>query len=1022
MGRDLDDEHPSLERLISLGATDLTARAEGGNLSRAYGREAEIEQVLKSLMARRSAILVGPAEVGKTAVLHEVISRIVWRQAPESLHGMRVISISTGIIMAGTKYMGEWETRLRNLLEGVKQDQKLVLAIEDIWTLRDAGRASDEADGFATFIRPYLERQDVVLLGETTAENFASTAQRPRGLADDYALMKYVSAIPVEETSLEATKVILSAVARRLQRSGKVRIEASALERALELTRRFQPYQAFPGKAIRLLEETARPQGIEHHPADGSPAAGAVVVITADMITSTCSRITDLPEKIISDSIPLSQEEIRAYFEERVIGQPDAVSTIIDVVTLVKAELHDTNRPLGVYFFVGPTGVGKTELAKTLAEYLFGSKDKLIRFDMSEYQTPLSLHSLLEQLTEKQRRQTFSVLLLDEIEKAGSFIFDLFLQVFDDARLTGPSGRSVDLHNTIIIMTSNLGSNLVEDRPTHSIGFVPSTNESTDHSGDHQHRLIRTVEDYFRPEFVNRLDGIVTFQPLGIAEMRQIARRELNKALEREGVRRRNILLDFRDEVLDVLLTAGFSPMYGARPLQRAIKKLVLLPLARQIAAQPSAGEQMLELCARDGQIQAEVIPLSPQTEMLRPEDGGASVPDRQAPREASAGPVRGKELRQLEDAAQHLREQVEGHIGSDHYQAMQSHARRLLAETGQPTFWDDREQAQRTLTTIARLEHVTDRFPELLRRSEGLAEAVRMARVHGDVGRVRQLAAALEALERDVALSALELLAGDNETAGAGAAFVCITPIVMPKAGEANGWAVTLADMYMGWARRKGYDVECIHEDDADPILVIRGPNLGHILRGEEGIHKLSRETGKPKVRGRAAAEVLLARVEVLAVPVLEHGRLPADGETIQLVVLAERQSRDGKAGLRKLVEVNEVVSGVKVRVQGEDAEHLAIALLAARATRPSKGAPLDGGDAITRIYHQARTQYVRDPRTGAKETHARDVLAGGIDGFLLSFLRQNLTADDRERVAHNGISGGENATENAPAHFDDE
>lgn len=1018
MRRENNDGRPPLERLVAMGATDLTARAQSGLLAHAHGREAEIEQVSKSLIAKKSVLLLGEAEVGKTAILHEIIGRMLFHKGPEALHDHRVLSISTGAILAGTEYLGDWQTRLTDLLDAVKADDKLFLYIEDIWGLRDAGRASDKADGFATLIRPYLERQDIVILGESTPDNYESGPHRLRGLADEKSLMKNFNVVRVEETGLEATRGILLAVARQLQRQHKLRIEASAIERGLELTRRYLPYQAFPGKAIRLLDETTALY------APGEPARPKIgeVLVTADTITTGFSRITGLPEKIISDRVALTQEEIRGYFEERVVGQDEAVATVVNLVTLVKAELHDPNRPLGVLFFVGPTGVGKTEMAKTLAEYLFGSKEKLIRFDMSEFKTYSSLPELIEQLTEKQRRQSFSVLLLDEIEKAGPFIFDLFLPVFDDARLADASGRSVDLHNTIIVMTSNLGSELfLEERANRGMGFVEIAADPAKAARARRDTLLRIVEESFRPEFINRLDKIVIFQPLGTGEMRKITRRELGKALLREGVLRRNILLDFTDEVVDFLVGAGFSATYGARPLQRAIKEHVLMSLARKIAAQPDAGDQLLELCLRDGQVAAEIIPSGPLTEAQRPEPEPSEPRERLPVREAASGRERAMDLRQLAAAIASLSERIETHIASERYQALRAYAQRLLAEVNEPTFWDDQQRSRQTLSTIYHLEQITDRFTNLQHRAEGLAEVASMIRIHHDTPGLRDLATRFETLDRDVALAELELVAGEAGEAPLDAAFICLTPLTAPRTHDAAGWVADLSAMYSAWAQQQGYEVEPVTELGAPcAVLLVRGANIHAMLRGESGIHKRQREpSGLDPARGiagaRRATQIQLARVEVLPAPSTEPEALPFRREDIQITLVASATHQgtghtgtQGAAGARQVAVATDRVSGTEVRVVARDAERIALALLAARALRPYPGATVTGSDEMARIYYLARSQYVRDPRTNHRERRPREVLEGRIGPFLFAYLSQQRAS------AASAPAGGDGAASN--------
>ena len=435
---------------------------------------------------------------------------------------------------------------------------------------------------------------------------------------DDHSFMQHVEVVTVPEPGVEETRAIVAALAPRMERDHALRIEEAALSRAVDLPRRFLCQQAFPGKAIRLLQAAAKQeagaprsdQPAEPRVASAAPRVAhatrvAVPVVTAEAVTARFAEMTGLPLWLLSDDMPLTRKALRERFEARIIGQPDAVAAVVDVLTMIKAELHDPRRPLAVLLFVGPTGVGKTELANVLAEEVFGERERLLRFDMSEYQNAYSAATLLEQLTERQRHHVFSVVLLDEFEKAAPSIADLFLQVFDAGRLTDASGSTVDLRNTILILTSNLGSQAAVKAGTGAIlGFAPSATVDVDVSRVAQRTAyLDAVEAAFRPEFLNRLDQTVVFRALDRVTMRRIVARELAMALQREGAVRRALALKWDDEVVDFLVARGFTPAYGARPLQRAIAQHVLLPLASEIAARPRLGATGLRLQVRDEQI-----------------------------------------------------------------------------------------------------------------------------------------------------------------------------------------------------------------------------------------------------------------------------------------------------------------------------------------------------------------------------------------------------------------------------------
>lgn len=904
----------ALEQLRKLGAVDLTQRVTGGQLPAAHGRERELERVLATLAERRSLLLVGPTGVGKSAIIHEAAARVAQKRAPTSLDGTHFVQVSTTALEAGSINTGAWSGRLQQMVEAVKStDGRIIVYIENIWNLPEAGRYAGTRESFSTFLRSYIEDRSLVLIGESTPDNLSHSGamERFRGFAlTDDPVLASLETIPIEEPDLPAIRDIVQIVAFELEESIHVRIDPVVVERVIELARRFQPYEAFPGKAIRLLHQVAH--GARANAAQ--PDSSESIAISPTVVTESFARQTGLPERLFSDSVALTTGDVDTYFSERVVGQDEAVGTLVDLITLIKAELTDPRRPLGVLLFVGPTGSGKTFLAKTMAEFLFGTESKLIRFDMSEFQSPSSVYYLQRQLTDRVRQQRFAVVLLDEVEKAAMNIFDLFLQAFDDARLTDPDGQTLDLKNVVFVMTSNLGGGALAPR---TLGFSSDGTPSEAVAEDVARRM-RAVQETFRPEFINRLDKIVSFRPLDRDAMRRIARRELGRALEREGVRRRNILMDFGEDVLDLLLDAGFSEEFGARPLQRSIKEIVLVPLARRIAANPSATDQLLQLRTEDGRLVIDVIPLQPRGEV----EGRLAAPE--TPEEQ---PKQTPGFNRLAKQVSDLQASIAAQIESSRFKKVEERSAVLLRELARPSFWDDADHARTVNSAIYQLSRVVERLTDLRRRVDALAEVPALLTRHhrtADLRELDRLEQRLEHVTNEFGLVRLELVAAsaadphDLATLGAVGCCISISPASAAGARAASDWPETLARMYLGWARNRGYDADAEYVADSDRHEVrIQGPGVAEILRGEAGVHK--RQT---TVDGRRRPAVDLALVT-----------LELDASSAQPPPAVDRSR-------------------------------------------------------IIRLYHLAGAADVRDPRTGHRSAHPRDVLAGRIDGFLIAYL----------------------------------
>src|SRR6266508_3598758 len=603
----------SQENVLALCGLNLSDQAVRGRLGAADRQS--------------SAILVGQADVGKTALLHELVERIRAGNVPATLRGREIWSVTANNLIAGMKYTGEWQGRTQKLIAQVRKGRQ-ILYMADPNEILDAGRWSGSDNNMGRFLRPYMESGELTIICECAQEGFDA------GLKVEPSFMNAFRRIDVSETDEADTLAIVHATARRLEAARNVSIHPAATTAALNLTRRFMPYRAFPGKAVRFLAEMVRDA------LPGQERSAVLRTLSRNDAIASFTRATGLPALIVSDELAMRVPEVRGYFEERLLGQPDAVGAMVDLITVIKASLNDPNKPLGSFFFVGPTGVGKTELAKVLAEFLFGSRDRMIRFDMSEYAAADALPRLIGtawktdsegELTRRVREQPFCVVLFDELEKAHREVFDALLGVLGEGRLTDASGRTADFRNAIIIMTSNLGASR---REMHDIGFG-ATGRDAQAASDERLRVhfTKQAEQFFRPEFFNRIDRIVTFRPLTLDAMRLITRRELGKLLMREGIVRRNLLVEMDDAVIERLLAQGFHPLYGARPLQREIERMVILPLARLVVERDPGAGHLLRFGVRDGQIQLGLLSLDiPEepAEALQPQASAQpAAPDR---------------------------------------------------------------------------------------------------------------------------------------------------------------------------------------------------------------------------------------------------------------------------------------------------------------------------------------------------------------------------------------------------------
>jgi ATP-dependent Clp protease ATP-binding subunit ClpC len=645
-GIDYDAQAQS-EGMLKKYTRDLTALAHDGKLDPVIGRDEEIKRVIQVLSRRtkNNPVLIGEPGVGKTAIAEGLAQKIVDGDVPESLRGKRVLSLDLGGLIAGAKYRGEFEERLKGVLDEIQHSKDVVLFIDELHTVVGAGAAEGAVDA-SNMMKPMLARGELQCVGATTLDEYREHVEK------DAALERRFQPILVGEPSVEETIAILQGLRDKYEAHHKVKITDEALAAAARFGDRYISDRYLPDKAIDLLDEAASKMRIEATmlPPDlrdmerrlnelareGAAAVQAQDYERAAQLRDQADKIQKafltakdawLADKGIADAtvdgddiaaivskwtgIPVQrmlQEEadkllaMEDRIHGRVIGQDKAVEAVSEAVRRARAGLKDPKRPIGSFIFLGPTGVGKTELARALAEFLFDDEDAMVRLDMSEYMEKHSVSRLVGsppgyvgyeeggQLTEAVRRRQYSVVLFDEIEKAHPDVFNMLLQILDDGRLTDNKGRTVDFKNTVVIMTSNVGAE-----------FIPDAKEMERDYDVVEKTLTNRLRQTFRPEFLNRVDEIIVFHALSREELRQIV--DLLLAHLRRQVEGQGMHLEVTDAAREVILSEGYDPTFGARPLKRAIQRLVENPLSRELLRGTFAEGDTIRADAENGAI-----------------------------------------------------------------------------------------------------------------------------------------------------------------------------------------------------------------------------------------------------------------------------------------------------------------------------------------------------------------------------------------------------------------------------------
>ncbi len=579
--------------LLDKYGRDLTRQAANGKIGPAIAREREIRALARTLARNKknNPLLLGDAGVGKTAVVEGLAFAIQEGTAPKSLLNRRIVQIEIGTLVAGTSLRGQFEERLIGIVDEVKNAGNVILFIDEIHTIVGAGDTIDSNLDAANILKPALARGELVCVGATTHEEYR------RAIAADPALDRRFRTIDIEEPSAADTLAILSGQRKKLEDHHGVIIRPEALESAVNLSVRFLPDRRLPDKALDLLDEACTRVIIRTMSPDEYTGVPEVQV---ENIAAVLADWTGIPVTDLTKDEKRRLSGLEESLMKRVIGQDAAVQTVAEAIKTSRAGLGDPNRPIGVFLFLGPSGVGKTELGRALADFLFGSEDSMLRLDMSEFHDSHTVARLIGappgykdtqrggQLTDGLRRRPYSVVLLDEVEKAAPEVFDIFLQVFDEGRLSDAHGRHVDARHAVFIMTSNIGT----EETGKSLGFNASEVEP-----DYKSYLSR----FFRPEFLNRVDEIITFRSLNKDVMSRILDLQLEELHDR--LKRQKLSLILADDARELVLRKGHDPVNGARPLRRAIERLLTRPLSTKIvedAFQP--GDTVTARADEDGE------------------------------------------------------------------------------------------------------------------------------------------------------------------------------------------------------------------------------------------------------------------------------------------------------------------------------------------------------------------------------------------------------------------------------------
>jgi len=959
----------SLHDLLSQCASNLTEKAAQGELPTAYGRDLEIDQIMTSLASplKGRIVVTGGPRVGKTAVIQGIAARIQAGNCPEALKGSEVWSLSARSILRAFG-VRDWHDKLGRLMEKWADRPDVILCVDALPTTLMAGATAEDPYDMAQFLLGQLQSSSNRILAE-------GRTQAVQSFLEAYAEYKHVlMEVRISEPPLEAARAIVQQAVSDLEASQGVEVAPEAVEVALDLTRRFALNERLPGKAIDLIAE-----GIALRSERGT----ADLRVGKHDIVERFGEQTGLPRMLLTDEEPYDEREVRRYFSDRVLGQDQAVDVVVQALSLLRARLNNPNRPMGVFLFIGPTGVGKTELARALAQFLFGSEEHLVRFNMADYIAEWHTDTLFGSphgfSTESKRGlftlriqdHAFAVILLDEFEKAHPEVFQRFLQVFDEGILINGASEIINLRNSIVILTSNFGARILA---AGRLSFGPTATVE-----EQEVRIREEMVQFFTPEFINRIDAVTFFKPLTKTVLREIAYRRVQEVLKREGLMRRNMEVEVDEGVIDWVVEHGYSERYGARYLARQIEKTITYPLAQQlIRNDPPAGSLLRLFVHNDRVASALVLPAKTHpAEEVTP--AAARRDERKLPKRLGVVDIRA--------GLPHLRDRVEALEAAQHVVAARSRLADMIQSMSSPSFWDDPGAIQPHLTLLGRLSAQVEQIDGLRRNLDELEEYLAQATRNGG-NALGEAAIRYRYLTRELPRVELTLMFEDPRDA----LGVYLRIEARGRRLAAQKWVAELATMYLKWAARREFPATVISEEPGKAgslhavWLGIDGYGAYGLLRGEAGPHRLVQPDPLEKDK-RQVVQAL-----VTAWPDLPQDELPPlDRSTV--VIKMHRASQTGVLLKRPSTRVEVSLGGTQAAIclTGElpaaDLAEEGLTVLRIGQVMANQavahGADPIWGD-VVRSYVRFRQRYVHDTATGLKTGKLAATLNGALDPFL--------------------------------------